>query len=357
MELRAEQNFADDDARRNAVAAAATIRQSRTYDDRENGSARSAAFHPGFGDGGERVAMRNFWFAIALCLVPSIAIAQASQRGDANADGTVNAADATFLASHLLGNGPAPIRACLADVNADGILTPADVFRLADYLFAAGTPPPAQPAEVCNGVDDDCDGVIDDGFDKMTDENNCGSCGTVCANAHGTTSCVSGACVPVCAFGYVSCDSNFNNGCETLLNTNPACGPGVQLLAISGDTGAPVRTYSGSGEARLSIPINETGNSCIYLSAQVTLTPAAGTDYDLYVSCTNCSGTTRASTSTGTESIVTWHGDSCFGEDSGYTLFIEVRLVSASTTACGNWTVSVIGNVAATTADLCCGDC
>jgi len=45
--------------------------------------------------------------------------------------------------------------------------------------------------ETCNGVDDDCDTVVDNGFDLMTDRNNCGSCGTVCTS---DLSCVSGTC-------------------------------------------------------------------------------------------------------------------------------------------------------------------
>src|SRR5262249_28440297 len=35
-------------------------------------------------------------------------------------------------------------------------------------------------AEVCNGLDDDCDGVIDNGFNLNTDVNNCGMCGHQC---------------------------------------------------------------------------------------------------------------------------------------------------------------------------------
>ena len=32
-------------------------------------------------------------------------------------------------------------------------------------------------AETCNGADDDCNGVIDNGFNLSTDEANCGACG------------------------------------------------------------------------------------------------------------------------------------------------------------------------------------
>jgi hypothetical protein len=33
--------------------------------------------------------------------------------------------------------------------------------------------------EVCNNADDDCDNVVDNGFNKQTDSLNCRTCGTV----------------------------------------------------------------------------------------------------------------------------------------------------------------------------------
>ena len=39
--------------------------------------------------------------------------------------------------------------------------------------------------ELCNGIDDDCDGVIDNGFDLLSDPLNCGACGVVVQRAHG----------------------------------------------------------------------------------------------------------------------------------------------------------------------------
>lgn len=46
--------------------------------------------------------------------------------------------------------------------------------------------------ELCNGADDDCDGVTDNGFDLTTDRNHCGACSTVCSTDE---SCCAGGCV------------------------------------------------------------------------------------------------------------------------------------------------------------------
>ena len=45
--------------------------------------------------------------------------------------------------------------------------------------------------ETCNGKDDDCDGKIDQDWDLQTDGNHCGTCGNVCGTGNG---CQSGKC-------------------------------------------------------------------------------------------------------------------------------------------------------------------
>jgi len=48
--------------------------------------------------------------------------------------------------------------------------------------------------EICDGLDNNCDGVVDEGFDLANDPNNCGACGTVCIAP--TPTCSSGTCIP-----------------------------------------------------------------------------------------------------------------------------------------------------------------
>lgn len=70
-------------------------------------------------------------------------------------------------------------------------------------------------AETCNGEDDDCNGTPDDGSART-------SCGT--APRALATGCSGGGCfVETCADGFLDCDSEFENGCESALGTPAAC--------------------------------------------------------------------------------------------------------------------------------------
>ena len=72
--------------------------------------------------------------------------------------------------------------------------------------------------ELCNGIDDDCDGVIDNGFDLLTDSLNCGACGIVCSAPTAITECQGGQCViSSCTPGYQDADGIPANGCECML--------------------------------------------------------------------------------------------------------------------------------------------
>jgi hypothetical protein len=82
----------------------------------------------------------------------------------------------------------------------------------------------------CNAGFANCNGQALDGCETniASDPNNCGACGNVCSNLHGTTSCVMGVCQPTCSTGFANCDGNPNNGCETNIASDPnncgACG-------------------------------------------------------------------------------------------------------------------------------------
>jgi hypothetical protein len=69
--------------------------------------------------------------------------------------------------------------------------------------------------EICDGKDNDCDGLVDEDFDLQTDPRHCGSCDRSCAYTHAIGLCSSGQChMGPCQDGWVDADHNPSNGCE-----------------------------------------------------------------------------------------------------------------------------------------------
>lgn len=97
--------------------------------------------------------------------------------------------------------------------------------------------------ELCNEQDDDCDGDIDEGIDTQTDIDNCGRCGNACENILNTmVACMNGICaVTGCAADFADCgaepgcetntltDDNNCGGCGTRCNGNRECCDGECL--------------------------------------------------------------------------------------------------------------------------------
>lgn len=80
-------------------------------------------------------------------------------------------------------------------------------------------------AELCNGRDDTCDGMVDEGFDRMRDPSNCGTCGNACpAFANSVAACVDGVCAITCAESFGDCDGEIRTGCEQSLSSLTMCG-------------------------------------------------------------------------------------------------------------------------------------
>jgi len=78
--------------------------------------------------------------------------------------------------------------------------------------------------EVCNGLDDDCNSIVDDGIDTSADPLNCGSCGNACpARDNATPTCAASTCGFTCGAGFGDCDGMADTGCEAPLNTVTAC--------------------------------------------------------------------------------------------------------------------------------------
>ena len=80
--------------------------------------------------------------------------------------------------------------------------------------------------EICNTIDDNCDGLIDNGAPTLTDVNNCGTCGNVCpTRPNSNVVCTSGLCGFVCISGFANCNNIATDGCEiSLLSDVNNCG-------------------------------------------------------------------------------------------------------------------------------------
>jgi hypothetical protein len=94
-----------------------------------------------------------------------------------------------------------------------------DLVPLTDLRVADA---PCQPVpELCNGVDDDCDSLVD-GDDPdievatFDDANNCGACGQVCTTPRGTAGCRAATCVVIaCDPGFSDYNADAADGCES----------------------------------------------------------------------------------------------------------------------------------------------
>ena len=78
--------------------------------------------------------------------------------------------------------------------------------------------------ELCNRVDDDGDGSIDEDFDLANSVRDCGACGQRCGGEHAIGECVGGWCELTCLPGYGDCNGLREDGCETSLRRLEDCG-------------------------------------------------------------------------------------------------------------------------------------
>ncbi len=69
--------------------------------------------------------------------------------------------------------------------------------------------------EDCDGEDNDCDGLVDEGIDTDSDPSNCGRCGFECNPPGAFPTCIAGVCgLGACDVGFYDLDGDPDNGCE-----------------------------------------------------------------------------------------------------------------------------------------------
>jgi hypothetical protein len=79
----------------------------------------------------------------------------------------------------------------------------------------------------CNEGYADCDGLGTNGCEVAiaSSADDCGGCGKRCNNEHGERACVAGVCLASCDDGYLDCDGDARNGCESDALLDPShCG-------------------------------------------------------------------------------------------------------------------------------------
>jgi hypothetical protein len=97
---------------------------------------------------------------------------------------------------------------------------------------AIGCAGPGPQSEECNGLDDDCNGSVDEGFDLSVDERNCGACGRACGAG---LECCDGVCLSTAG------DPTHCGSCTTRCSgaTPACCGSTCRAATAAECTGCP----------------------------------------------------------------------------------------------------------------------
>ena len=146
--------------------------------------------------------------------------------------------------------------------------------------------------------------------------------------------------------------------CSTL-GTSDCTGAALSLGSISGDTGSPIKTASGSDSQFLRITITENDSSVFTakdLHVRITLKSPAGENFDLFVykgkakgdgGGVECATASQSSTNVDPTDIVSfgWPDNHPIGGfDDTATLSIEVRAVTKTCDSSAKWELTVEGN-------------
>jgi hypothetical protein len=197
-----------------------------------------------------------------------------------------------------------------------------------------------------------CSDPVDD--DLTNDEANCGMCGISCTNPHGSTVCTASACDPNCDFGWQACGL-LRDGCGSLRNGNPTCTSDNRISDVDGDSGSDVRVVNGYGEAYYEVTILENDGDSDDPQASITLQSPPGVNFQLCVRCDDCGGGIKCDNSGGAGEAdrVDVRADDDFIVSDDFDANIFIQFLSGDDTSCGDWTLTVRGNVS-TSNELSC---
>jgi hypothetical protein len=102
----------------------------------------------------------------------------------------------------------------------------------------------SQPAELCDGIDNNCNGQTDEGFDFQNDEQHCGGCGRSCGAGFtccggscvnvGSSNAHCGGCGEACGSGLTCCNRQCVNTTNDKNNCKTCGGKCLNVLGIVG---------------------------------------------------------------------------------------------------------------------------
>ncbi len=94
-----------------------------------------------------------------------------------------------------------------------GTCVPGTLTCSGGVLQCIGAMPPT--IESCDGLDNDCDGPVDEDFDFTIDPNHCGDCVTVCMADFALAGCVASSCeIAFCFTDHWDLNGLYSDGCE-----------------------------------------------------------------------------------------------------------------------------------------------
>jgi hypothetical protein len=127
------------------------------------------------------------------------------------------------------------------------------------------------------------------------------------------------------------------------------CTAPENLEEVSGDEGEEVITRTGNGDTWFFLRVNEDSDSKRAVRAHVRLEMPADVDFDLHALCGSCgTGITAASENTlgvTVDELTIGNDDKGNGDASGDTFDVLLHLVHYGGDGCGNWTLTITGNV------------
>jgi hypothetical protein len=211
--------------------------------------------------------------------------------------------------------------------------------------------------ESCNGVDDNCNGLTDETFTCRMGATQ--SCTNTCGAA-GTQSCSAGSCTWGSCCGVEVCGNSCDDDCDGLVNEGCACSGDTCAcpLTVAGSGGTYTGSTSGMAADYAATCTSAGGPDVVYTwtptsSGTVQIdTIGSGFDTVLHVYTGGCTGTSVACNDDGGGSLTSLV---TFSAVAGTTYYIIVDGYSSS--AYGTYTLHVIpgGACTPTAADNCSG--